>query len=377
MRRITILAFSLALLLIAAPTLAGWEQGVAAFDAKDFSLAAAEFSEIVEQDPSFWRAHYKLGLSLEKLGRNEEALSALRKADGLNPGDVYVALALGRAYYATERYGAAADSLGGFHDTSIPNAHRAEFFQLRGRVRMRMGNPDGAVGDLEKWARLKPNDAEAQYQYGIVAFSVGKSADAIYALGRATRLAPGDEGKKRAYAEVLFKNARTVHGADAKAEYARAATVAGELVAKSPTYHNLLLKLRAELGAESYVEAIETGKTAVSKKGDDWLGHFYLGQAYERAGQYPAAESPLMTAVQKAKKPEDLKQVWRQLGYVYEKQKRYSDAIEAYRQAGDQNAMARVALARQNTPEKQDEETRAMNDEIERQLKALEGGGGR
>ena len=38
--------------------------------------------------------------------------------------------------------------------------------------------------------------------------------------------------------------------------------------------------------------------------------------------------------------------IWRQLGYTYEKQKKFSKSIEAYQNAGDERSVARVKRTR-------------------------------
>ncbi len=62
----------------------------------------------------------------------------------------------------------------------------------------------------------------------------------------------------------------------------------------------------------------------------------------------------------------DLELVWRQLGFVYEAQKRYAESIEAYEKAGDRAEAARV------TQSKKAEESRAARVELEARRKDLE-----
>lgn len=98
MRKMLLPLITVCLTVGAATVLAGWNEGVAAFQSKDFDLAIAEFQEVVRQNPESWRGHYMLGLALAQKGRNEEALDHLRKAHELNLDDLSVNLALGRVY---------------------------------------------------------------------------------------------------------------------------------------------------------------------------------------------------------------------------------------------------------------------------------------
>ena len=88
-RPLTVVALS-AILLLPTIAAAGWDEGVAAFRAKNFKAAAIEFQKLVEQSPDGFQGHYMLGLTLEQLNRKSEALQHLRKAYELNPDDLNV-----------------------------------------------------------------------------------------------------------------------------------------------------------------------------------------------------------------------------------------------------------------------------------------------
>jgi tetratricopeptide (TPR) repeat protein len=73
---------------LVSPLFAGWEEGVAAFQAKNFKAAASHFKAVVEQYPEEYRGHYMLGLSLGAVGKKAPALSHLKAAYDLNPNDL-------------------------------------------------------------------------------------------------------------------------------------------------------------------------------------------------------------------------------------------------------------------------------------------------
>jgi len=384
MRSVLTLMISLPLL-VAVPATAGWDEGVAAFTSKNYQQAVAEFKELVDQNPEGYRGHYMLGLSLQQLDRKEEALHHLRKAYDLNPNDLATKLALGRGYYNLRRYGEVAELLGPVNVADLPGSQQAAFYQMRSQARFKIDDKEGAVKDFAQLAKLKPTDAEVQYSYGKTALSVGQTDTAIDALAKAVQLDSKDAEKKRTYIQALLKKGRLTRDKSAKrTTYLKAANVAQELVASAPTYDNYMLKVSAELGAGRYKEAAETGRAAISKKGDDWLAHYYVGQALSSNKQYEQAEQPLERAKELAKSPEDIKRAWRQLGYVYEKQKEYSKAIDAYEFAGDQAGVARVAenekTARYNKQVEEEnkliEEMKEEAKKLEEELEDLEGGEG-
>lgn len=363
MYKAPIAMFSL-LLLLALPALAGWDEGVAAFTAKNYQQAVTEFQQVVQQNPESSSVHYMLGESLQRLGRKEEALNHLRKAYDLNPNDLNTKLSLGRSYTSLRRYGDAAQLLGSVDPSSLPKAQKAAFYQIRGQARASAKDEEGAASDLAQLAKLRPDDAKVQYLYGATALSVNRTDDAVAALGKAAQLAPRDADMKRAYISALIRKARESRDkATKKQNYSSAAEQAGKLVAINASYDNLLLACEAQLGAGQWDAAAKSGEAAIAKNSSNWLPYFYVGQAYTSAGAYGKTEEPLRTALNKTSKPSEIKQIWKQLGFNYEKQKKYSEAVTAYQNAGDASGVARV---------KKNEETAAYNEQVEEENKAIQ-----
>ena len=369
----------------ALPVLAGWDEGVAAFTKKDYDTARSEFQELVDQNPEGWRGHYMLGLSFEQLNKDQEALNHLRKAYDLNPNELSIKLALGRAYHNAKRYSDVGKLLGPVDASGLPAKQQSAFYQMRGKARMETGDENGGLTDLKALAKLNPKDAQIQYLYGAQLAKADRVDESIDALGNASRLDPSDTEKKRSYITALLKKGRMTRDKNAKLEsYKKAAALANELATAAPTYDNLLLECSAELGGKLYNEAIGSCEKAAAKKTGDWLAYFYTGQAYCSAGRYAEAEGPLKTALGKTKQLADTKNIWNQLGFAYEKLKKFSDSIEAYTNAGNQVAATRVAendkTARENAAiEAENEKIRQMKEEadrLEQELKAIEGGGG-
>ena len=331
-----------------------WEAGVAAFTKKDYKTAEAQFKKLVDQNP--------------------EGASSLS-----------IKIALGRAYFNVRRYGDVTKLLGTVDASALPGAQQAAFYQIRGQAKFKNGDQAGAAADFKQLARLKPQDAQAQYTYGTTALQAGQLDESIRALGKAVQLNPNDVDMKRAYAQVQIKKGRESRDKTTKkTAYLKASQLAADLVAKDPSYENQMLKISAELGAGDYTSAIKTGQTAAALPGATWLASFYLGQAYTSAGQFAQAEAPLNAAKAKTSDPNDLKKIWRQLGFSYEKQKKYADSIAAYQNAGDQTAVARVKKNEETERfnkqvEEENKTIKAMEEEakkLEAELKALEQGGG-
>jgi superkiller protein 3 len=373
------------LILSASAALAGWDEGVAAFSSGKYEQAIAEFQEIIRQNPEAHSAHYMAGNALQQLNRKEEALQHLRKAYDLNPNELSYKLALGQAYYNVRRYDQVGQLLGAVDPSGLPEKHQISFYRMRGGSRAETGDESGALGDFNKLAKLQPQDAGVQNNYGKMLLSAGRLDEAAAAFRKASQLDPKDLETKRAYVNTLKRKGQETKDKNAKKDaYMKAVLAARELTAANKSFENLKLQLEVELGAKLYTNAVETGNAALAKNKNDWMTYLYTGQAYSSAGKYTEAEAPLMAAKKLTSRPADLKAVWTQLGFIYEKQRKYSQSIEAYQYAGDNTAVARVTEneKRESFNKQVEEENKIIQEmeaeakKLEEELKELEGGGG-
>ena len=376
-RATTLLALAFLLLATATVVEAGWEEGVAAFKSGNFQQAAKEFQGFVDERPDVFQGHYMLGQSLAKLGRNEESMTHLRKALELEGGNVGVQLALGKVYLEVGRYSDAAALLGKIDASSLPQAQQSALHQMMALALDKSGNSSQALAQLQQAARAKPNDANIQYQYGAAALREGDMETGISALGKAAQLDPSDPAKLNAYAQALLRKGRSTTGQAKSQTYAKASTAAQKLVSADPSYDNLMLLSGAQLGAKQYDGALSTLEQAARKNPSDWLPLFYQGQAYTQKDQLNSAESTLKKALDKASPGKDQVTIWKQLGFVYEKQKSYSAAISAYQKAGDSAGVARVEENLKTSEfnkevEAEAERIKAIEEEEEKLRKELE-----
>lgn len=364
-RNLRVVLPTLAFLLLASPSpsQAGWAEGVAAFKAKDYTTAVREFQTVTDQQPTYAGGHQMLGQALMKLNRDQEALSHLRKAYDLNPNDLRSQLLLGQAYTAARRYADASALLGKIDAAAVPASQRGALHQMLAVALEKSGQTDRAYSELGKAAKLSPNDSNLQYQYGIAALKARETTTALAALDRALRLDPTDPKKKEAYVKAALTKARTSPGSSKQSAYQSAAIAGKALVAANPTFSNLMLLGGAHLGAKQYDDAIKVYTQASTKNASDWLPNYYIGQAYTVKAQYRSAESALKQALNTAGSTKDKTTVWKQLGFVYEKQKKFDEAVSAYQRAGDKSAVKRVQDNQQTAQFNRDVE--AQNAEIE------------
>ena len=382
MRKLTIISSIAVLFLVAGLAEAGWEEGVTAFKAGNYAVAAQEFRAVVESSPDFASGHYMLGQALLQQKQNSEALTHLRKAYELDPNSVGHQLALGQAYLNNRRFDDAAQILKRIDVNSLPRAQQNGYQRMLVAALQASGDETGALQAMKRVAEANPNDSDAWFLYGSSAFNAGQTDVAVSALEKAVGLDGSDNEKKKAYAQALVRKARLSPNGDQKrATYTKAVSATSSLARAQATYDNLLFLGEVQLGAAQYENAVSSLRQAVAKSGSDWHPHFYLSQAYTQLNQWNAAASSAQAALERAKDDATRKRVWRQIAFAYEKQKSFDQAIDAYRKAGDQAGVERVAenqrIANENMSIEEENAAIARMEaerrKLEEELRELEG----
>ncbi len=351
---------------------AGWDEGKAAFTSGNLSAAAQEFQAVVNAQPEWPGGHFMLGWTELRRDNPTRAIEHLRKAYDLDKANELYRLRLGQAYVNARRYGDAVAFLSKINSGALPKDLQGLLAQLKAVAYSKSGQSGAALAEVAKAAKASPNDADLQYKWGAMAVKEGDMTSGIRALENAVRLDSGDMDKQRALAKAYLKMGRTTRGSGKTGAYQKAASAAQKVVARSASYDNLMLLGGAQLGAKQYDGAISTFQQA-SGKSSDWLPQFYIGQAHTAKGSYRSAESSLKQALNNTSSPQDQRQIWKQLGFVYEKQKNYNESIAFYNKAGDSGSAARVRENQET--EEYNQKVQAENEQIrklEAEKKALE-----
>ena len=329
-------------LLAVLPVHAGWEEGVAAFKAKNYSVAAREFETVVRERGDWAGGYLMLGRSQLLLERPTDAVTTLRRAYDLDPSNLETQLALAQAYLSVRRASEASQLLNKINPAGVPKERQGLYQQLQAKAMSETGQSDRAADALGKAAAAAPNDASAQFNYGVMAFNAGDTAVAVAALEKAVRLDPDDDNKQKVLVQALVRQGRELQGQAKEASYAKAATTARAMASKNPNYDNLLLLGETQLGAGQYDAAAATFAQASAKNGNEWLPYFYAGQAQTASAKLGEAEASLKRGLDRAAGGPDKARILRQLGFVFEKQRDFAQAKVAYRNAGDQASVQRV-----------------------------------
>lgn len=380
-RHITSLLAVLTLLPLSGAAWAGWDEALAAYQAGNYQAAADEASTYVEQAPDAWQGHWLLGSALLKLGRNSEGLNSLRQAYDLDPNQLQVQFDLAKAYLANGRAADAAALLQQVDSGSLPANAQGAYNQLLAKALADSGQGAAALAPLRAAASASPSDAGAQFAYGAAAQNAGELDAAAGALGKAVELDGDNPAYLKAYIQTLFLQGRQQSGAAGAAAFRKAVPAAQQLASLEPGYDSQMLLGGAQLGAKDYGAAVDAYQRA-AQSGGSWEPHYYMGQAYTMQQQYTSAVTALQQAQSAASSGDAESQIWRQLGFVYEKQDAFDQAIQAYQRAGDSGSVSRVQAnketAEYNEQVEQDnadaEARRAEEERIKRELEQLPGG---
>jgi len=244
-------------LLLAVPALLGflsWRQCAIYRDADTLNRAT------LKQNPSAWRAHYDLAVSLGKSpGRLQEALSEYEATLRLKPD-----------------YWAAHNNLGGAL-LGIP------------------GRTADAAAEFEAALRLNPGLADAQGNLGVALGRMpGRLPEAIVHAREAVRIRPDDDGALDNLGALLMRQPGSL--GEAMLDFGRAIRLSPD----NPEYHyNLANALAASPGR--LADSVAEYRAALRLKPDFVEAHSNLGAALDRMpGQLPAAISEHEDAVRMA-----------------------------------------------------------------------------
>ena len=170
-----------------------FQEGVAAFTAGNFELAAKQFQAAIAQSPAVPALHVNLALAYFRLNRVPDAVASLEKAAALGPNEAAIQYQLGSAYVEMQAY-------------------------------------DKAVAALEKGLAAKPDlttdplAVEAVSTLGAVYFAQGKVAEAETQFQRVLAAKPGAAGATLGMAKIHFS----------KSEVEKALALFEQVVANHP-----------------------------------------------------------------------------------------------------------------------------------------------
>lgn len=273
-----------------------FQKGISYYKQGQYAKAVQEFEQLVQADPKYESGYRVLGNSYLKLRQYDKAAKAFHQAVTLDPDNFASFLGAAVAEFNLEQYEAAVSTLESGKRSAKTPKERYQLLQLRGSSYYNLEKYPEAVSDLEQAVSIQRGEYNDVFQLGLSYLEMGNFAKARQYLEQAAVLGDSD-GKAREYLQRV-------------------------------DYQQALEGIRKE----QYPKAVATLKTFVESHPDDGDAWYNLGLAQLFSKQLDAARQSFEHSTQLSSTNWD---AYRRLGYVYEVQKEYDDALDAYRKAAE------------------------------------------
>ncbi len=312
-----------------------YNKGLEAYRAREYSSAIQLFQKVVEQSPDHAGSHYLLGLSLRGDNQTSKALASLRKATELDPANASYAIALGQTLIQAKQYNDAYLTLKKVRYSDLDARARQSYAPAFANAAILAGFPGEAISVLEAQTKATPKNAEMFYTLGYAYSKEGDYRKAFTAFKKAFDLDSSSTKSGTSAVKSAISAGRRAGGSQKDSYYSQGAAIAEKLAGASPTFDNLLLAGETRMGAKDYQKALGWFDRAESKQPQNILVYYYHSQCNTNLGQYNGAISDLQQALKIGVSGEMRTRVYKQMGFIYDKTKKYDEAIIAYGNAGD------------------------------------------
>jgi len=305
---------------------------------KDYKNAVTAYQHALMLDKENLDAMRSLAQNLANDNQMEAALSQYKAVQGVDPQDAQAALGISDIY-------------------------------------RRMGKLDLAMESLKKAEALSPDLMEISYKEAILLEAQGKFDEAAAILHKlitrttssSGNYSAGDRNNRALFLDRLgniyresgrplqalesFRKMVDLNGDEAARGYQEiidvyreqkqwpdATRTAQEAVKKLPEDKSLKLMLALQMADEGKAdEGIQLAKSALKGRAEDRETYVSLSQIYARLKRWKEAEDALLEAEKLASRPEEKAYVQFVQGSLYERQKKYDQAEQSFRQVLQQD----------------------------------------
>ncbi len=298
------LALAAVLSMTATLTWADWNQGLDAFNRRDFATAEAELSKVVAENPSFAGGHYMLGLVADARGQTDQAFEHFRQAIQLEPNPAWL-LALARATANTDR---AEDAI-----------------QLITR------QIDGGA-----------ESAEADLALSLLLSALGRYDEAMAASVRAFDLEPANYRTRLGAVELAVQVAMDDYQPRSRELARQAAGIAVRLATESANASSFLHAGETLVLSGEYDAASSWLEQAVAERPDFPQPLYWSGRALRHLGHNDEAAHRLQRALDSPASVELGEHIAAELAAIAEQRLDLDEAVRYLEQAGDRERAQQV-----------------------------------
>jgi len=273
--------------------------------------ALEQYKIIADANPEDAQTYLRIAEIYRKSGKFDAAMDNLKKAESMVQDSIEVPYQIASVYQAEGRFDDAAQTLQKLLDrTEKPDNsytpgernNRAVFLERLGTIYRDMGNTQSALDTFRKMLPL------------------------------------GDENAVRGYQQIIdtYREAK---------QWPQATAAAKEAVQKMPNDRGLKMVLASQLADSGQPEAgLQQVKALLKGAPEDRDAYIALAQMYSRQKRWGDAEESINKAEQLSTKPDDKEYAAFVKGSIFERQKKYDEAEQAFKQVLNSDAQNANAL---------------------------------
>jgi tetratricopeptide (TPR) repeat protein len=301
-------------LLLASVAQADYKQAYAYYVQGRYDKAIQELKPDLDQNPEWEFGHRLVGLSYLNLKNNALAISSLTRAVQLKSTAFATYYGLGQAYFNMQKYDNCTQAVDQGEPFAKSGDEKYKMHHLKGSAYFRQERYNETINEITAGLRDGSGDWSDYSELGIAYHTLKRYDDAIQALQKSAALNPGQ-------------------------------ATTSEFLGKA-----FLAKGAAALAGKQYGQALDSLRKAKDFNPRDGYIYYNLAEALLFQKNYPEAEKALTQALELLPRNAD---VLVRLGLVYEKQRKWDPALNAYQKAqeitqapGIKEAIARVTEAK-------------------------------
>ncbi len=263
------------------------ERGDALFAEGNYDKARIEYKNVLQIDPKDVKARVGLAQTLEKLEQWREAVGHYRAAVEADPQNLQARVQLGRLFLLGNALDEA-DKLAG--EALALSAGSADALALRGGVKMRRGDVDGAIADGDAALKSDPANTHALSLLASAYANKGDAGKATELLERAVASSPKNANLRMALAGVYIQ----------KKEPDRAVKLFQDLVDQDPESLTHRIRLAAlYTGLKRLDEGEKVLRDAIARKPSDVQARLALAEFLASQRGRDVAEAELKAQIEK------------------------------------------------------------------------------
>ncbi len=244
-----------------------------------YDLADKHYREAEGWDSGIPGVQRNLGLAAFFVGEYAEAIRLLAKVIQSTPGDAHARAVLGLAYFSTEHFAKAAQTIAPIADRA---AQDPQLGFAWAKSLAETGNKTAAARAIENLEKAHPNlNVENVIQFGQLWLDLGETRRAEHAFRRALSTDPSNADAKCALGIVLMRLSRPREATD----------LFLSVLADSPSHPEAVFQLgRVSLELGDLPEAIRYLEEAARLRPERRSVHLELETAYRKAGRTSDAD---------------------------------------------------------------------------------------